>query len=270
MSIFPIVSKECLFDRGPFRVGATSYIVPADIKTNVTKLLGRVKDIELLFFESRAEADLPTAEEIARFRGFRASHGMSYTVHLPIDIALGHPDDREAARGVAACRNIVRLTAPLDPMAYILHLDPAGVDLTDAWCVSRWRDRIGTSIGEILKETISPRMLAIENLDYPFSIVAPIITQFNLSVCVDIGHLSLLGVSPIHHIEQYLDRVSVIHLHGVDGERDHRALDTRQRGLVKEILSLLRGHIGGPYVLTLEVFDENDLNASLKVMEASI
>jgi len=35
----------------PFRLGTTSYVIPADILANVRHLAGKVQDVELVLFE---------------------------------------------------------------------------------------------------------------------------------------------------------------------------------------------------------------------------
>jgi len=51
-------------DRFPFRLGTTSYIVPADLMPNVVFLSPLVDDVELVLFESDTISNLPDAAVI--------------------------------------------------------------------------------------------------------------------------------------------------------------------------------------------------------------
>ncbi len=50
---------KSLKNRFPFRLGTTSYIIPADLMTNVRLLSPLVDDIELVLFEADDESNLP-------------------------------------------------------------------------------------------------------------------------------------------------------------------------------------------------------------------
>jgi hypothetical protein len=58
---FPSASNGfgSLKNRFPFRTGATSYIIPAELLPNVNFLAGKVDDIELVLFESDEITNLP-------------------------------------------------------------------------------------------------------------------------------------------------------------------------------------------------------------------
>jgi len=53
-----------LKNRFPFRLGTTSYILPADLLMNVEFLADRVDDIELVLFESDDMTNLPDAATV--------------------------------------------------------------------------------------------------------------------------------------------------------------------------------------------------------------
>ena len=49
----------------PFRLGTTSYIIPADILPNARYLAGKIRDIELILFEvDDGPNNLPSTEVI--------------------------------------------------------------------------------------------------------------------------------------------------------------------------------------------------------------
>src|SRR5512138_1637445 len=74
----------------PFRLGTTSYIIPADILPNARYLAGKVRDIELILFEvDDGPNNLPSPEVIDELTHIAQQHDMTYTVHLPLDLKLG-------------------------------------------------------------------------------------------------------------------------------------------------------------------------------------
>ncbi len=91
----------------PFRFGTTSYIVPDEIIPNVEFLKERVDDIELVLFESDEFSNLPSEDDIRRLANTADEHGLSYSVHLPLDAYLGHSDRSERLRSVEKCRKII-------------------------------------------------------------------------------------------------------------------------------------------------------------------
>ena len=107
--------------------------------------------------------------------------------------------------------------------------------------------------------------IAVENLSYPFSYVDRLVTENGFSVCADIGHLVVMGVDPLEHLGKYLSRTRVIHLHGVDGGKDHVSLKYLDEALVRRLTGFLRDN---DYrgVVTLEVFSEMDLEESIGVL----
>ena len=80
----------------PFRIGATSYIIPDDILPNARYLaaLGEVQDIELVLFEvDDGPNNLPSPETVAELAALAGAHGLTFTVHLPLDLRLGASGD---------------------------------------------------------------------------------------------------------------------------------------------------------------------------------
>lgn len=252
-----------------YRVGTTSYIVPADLMTNIEALAGRVEDVELVLFESDEVSNLPTEEEVARFGAIARSAGLSYTVHCPLDANLGALDEVERRASVGKCLRVIELTRPLSPFGYVVHFHgdlrggKASVD------PPRWQAALERSVDELLSSrVVEPDELCIETLDYPFSMVDDIIAASGLSVCLDVGHLLLYGY-PLHeHLERYWDRVRIIHLHGIVDGKDHRTLEgllPERQSELEELLTWLEG-ADRERVLTLEVFDESDLAGSLALL----
>ena len=107
----------------PFRLGTTSYIIPADIVPNVHYLAGKVQDVQLVLFEvDDGPNNLPAPAQIAELRSLAQAHGMSYTVHLPLDLRLAE-DGSPRHVSLEKARRVIDCTRALEPWAYVLHLD---------------------------------------------------------------------------------------------------------------------------------------------------
>jgi sugar phosphate isomerase/epimerase len=265
-----MLSIPTLAGRFPFRLGTTSFIVPADMETNVRLSASTVDDIELLFFESHEVSDLPTKETIRTLKAIARRTDLSFTIHLPLDCRLGHPDKNERDRSKDKCLRIMDLTAPLDPFAFVLHLrgDRDGPEPIDD--VPNLQARLFDTLGGILARQTDPARVCIENLDYPFEQVTPIAEALGMSLCLDIGHILMGGCSMDDYLKLYLGRARVVHLHGVRQHRDHRAITFLPNGLLNHLFAMLVRDAAVERVVTLEVFNEADLIDSAGAMEALI
>jgi sugar phosphate isomerase/epimerase len=246
----------------PFRVGVTSYIFPADILPNVEALAGSVDDIELLLFESADVSNLPTPAVITRLAELGRKNHMTYTVHLPFDRALGSPDATERAAHRRQIERILRLTHELPVHGYILHLE--GVQPGDsAERVQIWRRDVAAELRQLFAAPAvpAPSQFCVESLSYPFAWCDPLLDEFGLSVCMDVGHLWLAGAAVPEFFRRYLPRMRVVHFHGERDGKDHlplTALTPERMGLCVRALRRFPG------VVTLEVFEYDAARLSIE------
>jgi sugar phosphate isomerase/epimerase len=258
---------KSLKNRFPFRLGTTSYIIPADLITNVRFLAPYVDDIELVLFEGDDESNLPDKKTISALNEVARSHDLSYTVHLPLGLGLGAIDEEERRSSVKQALRIVELTSPLNPAAYVVHFEGDRRGTIPSENMSGWISGLRASVADLLRTGTPSHLFCVETLDYPFALVDPIVCEFELSVCLDIGHVLLKGYPLDAYLAKYHDRIRVFHAHGIRENKDHRDLG----GLKDSELALLFGNLqscrSSPPVLTLEVFDENDFRLSLDVVE---
>jgi sugar phosphate isomerase/epimerase len=255
--------------RYPFRLGTTSYIIPADILPNVQYLADKVQDIELVLFEvDDGQNNLPSAEVIDELIALADQRQLSYTVHLPLDLRLGAAGDEQHVSLIKA-RKVIERTRALQPWAYVMHLDGREVkDAPSAEALRRWQDQACRALELVADWAGGTDRLAVENLEtYPLNFIAPVVDRIPVARCVDIGHLWLDGHDPVPYLRAALPRTRVIHLHGL-AERDHKSLAHMPREKIDAVLEfLLREKYAG--VLTLEIFGEDDFQSSLMVLEQS-
>jgi sugar phosphate isomerase/epimerase len=258
----------------PYRLGATSYVWPAEILPNVRQLGPLVDDVELVLFEVDGYSNLPDAAAVAELQALAESHDLTYTVHLPLDLTLSevegaHPPSLEAAEKVIAC------TRDLAPWAYVLHLDGrrpvAGGDGSvegnpSPATVSRWQQDARRILEQLAGLAGGMQRLCVENLEnYAPEHFLPLLERLPVSLCVDAGHLWLTGRDPVSFLDRYLPWTRVVHLHGIrisgSESYDHESLLHLGAEGVAPVLDLLsaRGYDG---VLTLEVFGREDFFSS--------
>jgi sugar phosphate isomerase/epimerase len=260
--------KACLKGRLPFRLGTTSYIVPDDILPNLHYLRDQVDDVELVLFESDEFSNMPSARDVARMAELAADHALSYTVHLPLDTHLGSADERERQASVGKCLRVIERMASLNPFAYVLHLhgDRRGDPPTDDR--PRWLAQCRRSLAELLGHALPASQLCVENIDYDFALVAELVEQYDLAVCIDIGHLLLMQRDVEAHLKRWLHRARIIHLHGVHGGYDHVDISHVPPHLLDLLTTCLALDAAmGRRVVTLEIFDEDDFLRSMDVLQ---
>ncbi len=258
-------------NRYPFRLGTSSYIVPDEIIPNVRYLAGKVEDIELVLFESDEFSNLPSAAEIDRLAELALDNGLTYSVHLPLDVYLGHPDKSERERSVGKCRRIVELVKGLPKSAFVMHFEAGpGVDINgftpeqSSCFVESLRDSSAMLLGGC-GETAS--MFCAENLSYPFELVWPVVEESGFSVTLDVGHIEYYGFPLDEYLLRYLPRAKVLHMHGTHSGRDHNSLSFMRPEALEQVVGALAADDRHPRVFTLEIFSEDDLQSSVGTLQ---
>ncbi|MCD6353540.1 MAG: sugar phosphate isomerase/epimerase [Proteobacteria bacterium] len=263
----PNFQKISLKNRFPFRLGTTSYIIPADIIPNVEYLADKVDDIELILFESDEISNLPDHQTVERLQNLAVENDLTYTVHLPLDINLGDPDETERRKSISKCLRVIRLMESVDPFAYIIHFHGEQRSKNPAADLKRWQENLKRSVNELLKSNIASHSLCVETLDYPFELVEPIVYDYDLSICLDIGHLLLYGLPYRDYLDRYFEKTRVVHLHGIINGKDHRNISSIRKDQLSLLLSHLSCQRAGSRVVSLEIFNENDFKVSLDILK---
>ena len=230
-----------------FRIGTTSYILPDDILPNVEYLAPLIDDVELVLFETdEYGSNLPTSEQCDRLVELAQQHGITYTVHLPLDLRLAD-NGAEQHVSLVKARRAIDATAGLAPFAYTVHLDGRVLmeDNSDA-TLARWQDNV---------EKWDPAAFS------------PVLDRVAVSRTMDIGHLWLAGLDPMPTVRDWCPRTRVVHLHGV-GSRDHQSLSHAPSASLDSVVGYLAGCFGG--VLSLEVFNQEDFLSSLAALKRAL
>lgn len=244
----------------PFRLATTSFIFPAGYSDNVRRLAPWVDEIELLLFESD---HLPDSTEISRLKTLAEDQDISYNIHLPMDIRLGAVDANQRHWSISAIVQTLERVAPLAATSNTLHLTIDDTVQTSTG-VKGWQARCMESLDELLQRTKIPaRRLSIETLDFNPQWLVDIIESLDLAVCIDVGHLIRFGYDLASAIDQFQQRTTVYHLHGVADGKDHLSLARLESDATKTLVPVLERFRG---TVSLEVFNHGHLTESLDTL----
>ena len=247
----------------PFSIGTTSFIYPDDYVPNIKMLGPYLENIELLLFESQHTDALPSKQTITELAGLSADFNLTYNVHLPTDISISSRDPRQQDMAVDTILRVAERVAPLAPTTLTLHV-PYDEPLCEPQTVKSWQERVIKNLGTLVSNGMPGRHFSVENLDYPFALLAPIIAELDLSVCLDCGHLILHGDDLQTFFNTYSAKITIIHLYGVEQNHYHGPLDQLSKKFIGPTMNLLAEFQGA---VSLEVFSFAHLEASLKFLE---
>ncbi len=250
-----------------FRIGTTSYIIPDDILPNVEYLAPLVDDVQLVLFETdEYGSNLPDPGLVERLNSLAAGHNLTYTVHLPLDLRLGDGGE-ETHISLVKAQRVIAATRDLHPYAYTVHLDGHTLPLQTS-DLPGWQANSRRSLEIAGGWLVDPERLCVENLEgWDPEAFAPVVTALPVSRTIDIGHLWLSGADPLDHLARWVNRARVVHLHGI-AARDHASVAHMPAERLDPVMAFLAGHFEG--VVTLEVFNQADLESSLAAVTASL
>jgi len=249
----------------PCRLGTTSYIIPDDILPNLRFLADRVNDVELVLFESDEYSNLPSQADVKEMAKIANDNDLSYTVHLPLDAWPGATDEVVRKNSMKKWFRVMDLMEPLDPFAWIVHLNDAPID--GQLVLGAWQEQCGKSLDDLTGRT-DPSLLCVETLSYDYNWAWPMVAERNCSVCLDIGHLVLNGYDVSAYCDAWLKYARVLHVHGVNhAGQDHVDLSHMDQELLRSLLMRLKNENTIQRVMTLEIFSQNDFKKSVYVLE---
>jgi len=248
---FPEIVKRSI-KRGFHHIEITldlSYVVPGSLNETVIDELGKIGDEE----------------------------GVSYSVHLPLwSIEPASPNEHIRRASVESLIDSIKLVNTLQPESYVHHSTGAlAAEFSRLILPSTYGDLVNRSmasysdqsVGELLSRTSIPsRRLALENVEFPFSLTRETVDLFDLSICFDTGHLlaGYSGETPVvEFLERHFDRIVELHLH--DGfhretgeqimRRDHLPLGAGDLP-ISDLFGFLEGEgLDGPLVFELPYDD---------------
>lgn len=249
-----------------FKLGATSYVIPAGLAANAAFLAGVVDDVQLTLFETPAASNIPTRGEVRAIREISRERGISVSVHMPCAIDLGSADSCVRRASAEIFRRTIDATAELEPTCCVLHAAPHPVPEAQK---AAWAEREAAELSRLVPMLDTPRILAFENVEPSFSLEEMLIDELDASVCIDFGHLALHGVDMEAHASRWIERCTCAHIHAAEGGRDHMSVALLPLSYILKVFEILRG-ASADAVLTMEVFEREDFESSLAAMRDAI
>ena len=249
-----------------FRLGTTSYIIPDDVLPNIAFLADKIDDVELVLFESDELSNIPSPEQVAELRNIARDNNLTYTVHLPLDTWTGSADEAVRLSSIEKIKRVIDRMAPVEPFAYVCHLHGDRRGKNPVNDPALWVEQHVKSLTEILT-LVKPSDICIETLDYPFHLVESVVWDLNLSVCLDIGHLIIMEYNVEEHLDKYLDRTRIMHLHGVHEGKDHTDISHVDPALLNMVMERINQDSEPERVCTLEIFSQKHFERSLDVLK---
>jgi sugar phosphate isomerase/epimerase len=226
------------------------------------------------------------SESVWKLAALRST-GLSYTLHLPLwSVEPSTPLAPVRKGSVEAVVQVIRAAAPIEPEVYVLHATGALAaefynmkisELARTLILKQFQNGARESIRTILSETgLPPHRLAIETIEFPLDLTLELAEEFDLSVCLDTGHV-LAGFPGwfdfFEVVEKLLPRLAEVHLHdckkmlqGIRGYgEDHKPLGKGDLDLGRFLDRLASANFVGPLVFELNV---NEALQSLEVVRS--
>ena len=177
--------------------------------------------------------------------------------------------------------------APLEPEVYVLHATGAlAAEFSRMKALEAMRPLVlqlfvaqaQRSIDQLLERTgLPPRRVAVETIEFPFDLTLDLAEAFDLSMCLDVGHVVAgytTGVTLFEALEQMLPRLAEVHLHdaycrelpnGVVQVADHLPLSAGEVPIGDFLDRLAASGFSGPIIFELTI---EEAMASLEAIRA--
>ncbi len=250
------IKKENLF---PFKISAPSYLLPTGYVENVTYLIDKVDDIQLLAFDSLPDDPLFKSGSLSTLHYLAKESDITFSVHMPIKPKLF--DNFEKRFDGAGF--IIEKLGGLNISSYTFHYDlPDGKEWE--WLQEqeiKQIDEMYITFFTQLKEFFPGIDISLENTETPLSALDNVVTQCGISYCIDIGHLSVQD-RDLSEVGPRLKDASVVHLHNWQ-EKEGKRSDHRSIVYDRKIFKLLESFNG---ILTVENYHKLLFEKSAKVL----
>ena len=157
----------------------------------------------------------------------------SFSVHLPyLQLNPASPLEEYREVSVKAMSGVINACRRgLDVKKFVIHLTSEFEDSIMFFPIEEKAKKAlidiavrqaKKSMSDILKETkLPPDVFALENLEvFPFDYLYPIVEEFGISVCFDMGHWGLNGFMPEDFLKKFdINRIGEIHIQDMAEKR---------------------------------------------------
>lgn len=249
-------------------LGTTSYIYPVEednLLYNVRELSKEFDFIQLLCFGKDYIKEIINKENLIQLANIHKENSVNFIVHLPLDLNLLSNDYLEKQKSLTMVKTLIEETEKYIPVAnYIMHIDKCvnfkyPKIFLDNKCIHAFEETL-----YLLKNILDAHTnkICIENTSYDLTFFAKQLKDNNLNICLDIGHIYIAKNDLNAFLEVFSKQVKVIHLHGVNKDKDHLSLSEMSKERLIETFTYLRS-LQPSQVTIIEVFNRKNLDGSL-------
>ena len=213
----------------------------------------------------------------------QSSLGLTFSVHLlHIGVDIASPYLEQARVAAEEQAKILRCTRDLGITEYVLHIGKTIGSLWDALTDRSpalrdhlWEGSLRSAhetIPRLLRE-VEPRRVAVENLEnIPFDLIEPLVQEYDLGLCFDVGHAFLSGLDCAEFFRLHQERITTIHFHDVKGAgqplrkgrlRDHNGLGLGSLDYQSLLDVFLKANYTGRLVLEILTPEEEAASVDL-------
>ena len=206
--------------------------IPVRLDVDVAAQVAQLADLGFHLIELNPDLTIffPQCYSLAaieRLRRLKEERHLHYTVHLPLwSLEPSTPMQMVREGSVDTLVDAVLRLAPLEPEVYVLHATGAlaaefsrmkALEAMRSLVMGLFATQARRSIEQLLERTGLPsRLLAVETVEFPFDLTLGLAEAFDLSMCLDTGHVLAgytTGVPLFEALEQSLPRLAEVHLH---------------------------------------------------------
>jgi sugar phosphate isomerase/epimerase len=259
----------------PFQISAPSMVFGEDRLKNVRILGGLVDNVEIVLFFTPSLHNIPDHREIEILKEIGEKKNVTFTVHLPASLEIASSEKRKREESVQLAMELCLKFEDLNPKHYVLHVPFSPPTLVPVpglyfkpgqgheW--DEWTERASESLELLHGVLVDAQRLLVENINYSPYFLDPFLKEGYCMLCLDLGHLMLGRENVIGLMERYLNVTTEIHIHGVEGDREHLSLGVLPGDKVQKWLTYLtETHFNG--ILNVEVFSPTDLQESMEII----
>lgn len=186
------------------------------------------------------DAALMSARFMERLGEKQRELDLSVSLHLCeyFGVMLESLDEDVRRASVTSSLKAIRAVRPLDVQHVVVHIngawpwatlivddDPEFPKSAKVKLMERIIEQSRKSLHALIKE-VPARTICLENLLTDFQGTARLAEEFDTSLCFDGGHWARIGRPLVEFVEEYGDRIGLVHCHDVRDGVDHRPLST--------------------------------------------
>ncbi|MGM9998690.1 MAG: cobamide remodeling phosphodiesterase CbiR [Candidatus Bruticola sp.] len=223
-------------------IGASGCTWEASIVDNVRRLAPYVDNIEIIVYEYENLSNYPGPADLREMAELALQFDCSYTVHLPASLSV-HPLHKSWQRqALDEWSRAVETLSCLSPRAYVWHWESEILAQRPSADLGNWLE-VTEQMAQAFLDTglLQPDQLCVENLEYDYALILPLIRRLGLSVCLDVGHAWKNGSFTPKFWNEIKPELGAVHLHGVQSRSglDHIAIQPENRSNLRAFSTAL-------------------------------